>query len=114
MFARAAGEGSTLAMFNLGVAFLKGAGGLPQSAEESRRWFEKCGTPDALHALAKTYWGAFEDSGGEDADHAYVRALRRAADWGSKEAHTDLQKVVHLVASRAGGRGEVRGGGDEL
>lgn len=106
MFARAAGEGSTLAMFNLGVAYLKGAAGLPQSAEESRRWFEKCGTPDALHALAKTYWDAFQDAGGVDADHAYVRALRRAAEWGSEEAHTDLRNVVTVVARRAGDGGE--------
>ena len=102
MFARAAGEGSTLAMFNLGVAFLKGAGGLQKSVDEARRWFEKCGTPDALHALAKTHWDAFQDSGREDADHAYVRTLRRAAEWGSAEAQTDLRRVMALRSAGTG------------
>ena len=102
LFARAAGEGSTLAMFNLGVAYLKGAAGLPKSLKEARKWFERCGTPEALHALATTYKEDYEKTAAKeylhlDGDHAYVKALRRAAAWGSHEAR---KKLVTIDGSR--------------
>ena len=56
MFARAAGEGSTLAMFNLGVAFLKGRG-LQKSVDQARAGLA-CGTQMRC-TLAKTHWDAF-------------------------------------------------------
>ena len=45
---------------------------------------------------------------GPDASPADVEryALRRAAEWGSEEAHTDLRNVVTVVARRAGGGDE--------
>jgi hypothetical protein len=42
-FLSGAERGSTLAMFNVGVANLKGAGGLSKNIIEARRWFERCG-----------------------------------------------------------------------
>ena len=54
-FVSGAERGSTLAMFNVGVANLKGAGGLNKNVTEARRWFERCGSVDANYALATTY-----------------------------------------------------------
>ena len=54
-FMQAAMGGSSLGMYNLGVANLKGAAGLPVNITESRKWFERCGTGDGAYALATTF-----------------------------------------------------------
>ena len=55
LFHRAASLGNALAMFNVGVANLKGAAGLDMNVLEARKWFVRCGTGDGDYAVSTTY-----------------------------------------------------------
>ena len=54
-FYKGAIGGSSLSMYNIGVANLKGAAGLNVNVTEARKWFERCGSGEGAYAIATTY-----------------------------------------------------------
>jgi TPR repeat protein len=82
----AAARGSSLAMHNLGVAHLKGAGGFPQDREAALHWLERCGSADAMYHAARLH---AELGRSEQAD----RWLQRAAGAG----HVAAQQLKHRL-----------------
>ena len=106
LFERAAASGSRLAMFNMGVACSKGAGGVARDAEEARRWFERAGTAASMHQAA-TMWAVPAPPQRPTASHADAnRLFRRAALAGHAPA-------AYRLGLRLLGAGEEAAGGGE-
>lgn len=55
LFHRSASQGNSLAMYNVGVANLKGVEGLPNNKILARKWFMRCETSDGWYAAATTF-----------------------------------------------------------
>jgi TPR repeat protein len=106
LFERAAESGSRLAMYNMGVACSKGAGGAAKDAEEARRWFERAGTAASMHQAA-TIWAEPAPPQRPAASHADAnRLFRRAALAGHAPA-------AYRLGLRLLGAGEEAAGGGE-
>ena len=80
LFGRAADRGSAEAAHNLGVAHLKGAGGLARDPARALLWFARAGTADAMYAASTV---------SPDPDQAR-EWLRRAARAGHAKAAAQL------------------------
>ena len=91
LFAKSAARGNPLSQFNVGVAYLKGAG-VTRNVTLARDWFARTGTKESYLALAKTYVEEVDVLTRADAER-YKFWLARAASAGSQEARARLRST---------------------
>lgn len=111
LFRKAAQQGSTEAMYNLGVAYHKGAGGLARDLGQAARYFEMSGDADGLYLAATIHEQAGRST---EASRLLLLAARAghitAGQTAAERAIT--QPLASRGASAAALAGDVDGDGD--
>jgi TPR repeat protein len=97
-FGKAAVRGSQSAMENMGVAHLKGAGGVVPDAHAAAAWFEASGTANGMHTAARLHRQAGRDERAR-------RWLARAANAGHEGARGELDELWRAERQQAAAAG---------
>lgn len=97
LFAIAARNGSSAACMNMGVAYIKGAGGLERDLKKAMFWFRKSNSADGFWQVFKTFqlYNKEEVKDNDDSKHEERCWLRKAAMAGHEDAITiEARKLV--------------------